>query len=154
MSISKSYFKLSIMSDKLHRLFLDVITNELSDLKIRDINSVQCMILYHAGLAKEKLFVGEFTQRGYYLGENVSYNIRKMVNNGYLIQFEDKDDRRRSYVKLSAKGVKLYEKLDDLFKVQSNDLIQSGINNNDLIELNERLTSIENIMKGMKSGKE
>jgi len=150
LSITQNYFRLAVVSERLHRLFLETIKIYLSDRQIRDINSVQCLILYNVGF--EKITVGEFTKRGYYLGENVSYNLRKMVNNGYLMQFENKDDKRSSYVKLSKKGSELYETLDELFKDHSLDLEQCGMDNKDLNKLHGMLNSIENFLEVIKNG--
>ena len=57
--------------------FLDVIKTELDRLKIDDINNVQTLILYN--INSEQLTIGELTNRGYYLGSNVSYNVKKLV---------------------------------------------------------------------------
>ena len=150
LSVTQNYFRLAVVSERLHRLFLETIKNYLSDKKIRDINSVQCLILYNVGL--EKITVGEFTKRGYYLGENVSYNLRKMVNNGYLMQFENKSDKRSSYVKLSKKGSELYKTLDELFKDHKWDLKQCGMDNNDFNKLYSMLNEIENFLELIKNG--
>ena len=65
-----------------HRQFLEVVKTELDRNSIVDINNVQALILFN--ISDEELTVGELTNRGYYLGSNVSYNVRKMVENGYL----------------------------------------------------------------------
>ena len=70
--------------ERLHRQFLDVVKAELDGQRIRDINNVQALILFNIG--QDELTVGELTQRGYYLGSNVSYNVKKMVEHGYLTQ--------------------------------------------------------------------
>ena len=69
--------------ERLHRRCLEVIKTELDRSGVRDINNIQSLILFNIG--EEELTVGELTQRGYYLGSNVSYNVKKMVENGYLI---------------------------------------------------------------------
>src|SRR3546814_3709702 len=75
-------------------LFRSVIKSDLDRQGIRDLNNVQALILFNIG--EEELSIGELTQRGYYLGSNVSYNVKKMVENGYLIQERSPHDRRRS----------------------------------------------------------
>ena len=57
---------------------------ELDRTGIADINNIQALILSNIG--KEELTVGELTNRGYYLGSDVSYIVKKMVENGYLEQ--------------------------------------------------------------------
>ena len=63
--------------ERLHRLFLDVIKAELDAIRVRDINNVQSLILY--SIAGNEISIGELTQRGYFLGSNVSFNLKKIV---------------------------------------------------------------------------
>ncbi len=63
--------------ERLHRLLLDVIKDEFERLGRSDVNSVQALLLYNIGDAE--LTAGELTSRGYYLGSNVSYNLKKLV---------------------------------------------------------------------------
>lgn len=69
------YFESITLIERLHFLFLDVMKTELDRLRIFDINNVQCFILYNVG--KNEMTVGELSNRGYYLGSNVSYNLKK-----------------------------------------------------------------------------
>lgn len=108
------YFESVSMIERLHRLFLEVMRAEIEHMQILDINNVQAVILYNIG--QEKLAVGELTHRGYYLGSNVSYNLRKMVSNRYVIQEASPHDRRSSHVRLSAKGLDLYAKIDKIME--------------------------------------
>ena len=66
--------------ERLHRLLLDVIKDEFERLGRTDVNSVQALLLYNIGDAE--LTAGELTSRGYYLGSNVSYNLKKLVDAG------------------------------------------------------------------------
>ena len=109
--MKESYFDIVVMIERLHRLFLDVIREELDLLSKMDITNVQALILYNIG-KNNQLTVGELTNRGYYLGSNVSYNLRKMVKNGYVNQVPSAHDRRSSHVKLSPKGNDLYASLN------------------------------------------
>ena len=95
--------------ERLHRQFLELVEVELDRLKVEDINNVQSLILFHIG--RDNLTVGELLTRGYYLGSNVSYNVRKLVETGYLVQDRSVHDRRSSRVFLSDKGLALYDKL-------------------------------------------
>ena len=100
--------------ERLHRQFLEVVKNELEHLGVHDISSVQALLLFNIGEAE--ITVGELTTRGYYLGSNVSYNVRKMVENGYLIQERSAHDRRLQRIHLPDKGLALYRKLDEVFR--------------------------------------
>jgi DNA-binding MarR family transcriptional regulator len=96
--------------ERLHRQFLELVRTELDSLGIQDINNVQALILFNIGPVE--LTVGELTLRGCYLGSNVSYNVKKMVENGYLLQERSAHDRRSIRVRLSPKGLDLCAKLD------------------------------------------
>lgn len=100
--------------ERLHRYFLDVVKVEIDRKGIQDVNNVQAMILYNIGY--DEMTVGELTLRGYYLGSNVSYNVKKMVENGYLEQERSVHDKRSIRVKLTDKGKGLYEILNAMFK--------------------------------------
>src|SRR5437879_7266992 len=95
--------------ERLHRHFLEVVKLELDGIGIPDINNVQGMMLYNIGDAE--MTVGELTLRGCYLGWNVSYNLKKMVENGYLAQEHSLHDRRSIRVRLTEKGVKLRDRV-------------------------------------------
>jgi DNA-binding MarR family transcriptional regulator len=82
--MNKAYLNVISLIERLHRQFLEVVKLELDGMGIRDINNVQAMVLFNIGDAE--MTVGELTLRGCYLGSNVSYNIKKMVEQGYLSQ--------------------------------------------------------------------
>jgi DNA-binding MarR family transcriptional regulator len=98
--------------ERLHRHFLEIVKLELDGLGVHDINNVQGLILYNIGDAE--MTVGELTLRGCYLGSNVSYNVKKMVENDYLVQERSEHDRRTIHVRLSEKGKKLRDELSKM----------------------------------------
>ncbi|MEC8026897.1 MAG: winged helix DNA-binding protein [Pseudomonadota bacterium] len=112
------------MIERLHRQFLEVVKTELDRNGIVDINNVQALILFN--ISDEELTVGELTNRGYYLGSNVSYNVRKMVENGYLLQERSSHDRRSIRVRLSAKGHDLRQIIAAMFAQQAHALSRYG----------------------------
>ena len=120
------YLTVIRLIERLHRQFLEVIKGEIDRLGIRDINNIQALILYNIGA--DELTVGELTHRGYYLGSNVSYNVRKMVENGYLIQERSTHDRRSIRVRLSDKGLKVRDKVEEILDEQASKLGDTGIN--------------------------
>src|SRR3954449_9553393 len=103
--MSEAYLEVISFVEQLHRRFLEIVKLELDGLGIHDINNVQGMMLFNIGEAR--MTVGELTLRGCYLGSNVSYNVKKMVENGYLAQERSVHDRRSIHVKLTDKGTKL-----------------------------------------------
>ncbi|MCX7352421.1 MAG: MarR family winged helix-turn-helix transcriptional regulator [Proteobacteria bacterium] len=122
--MKEEYFDSVQALERLHRLFLDVVKAELDHLAIFDINNVQTIVLCNIGT--NQLTIGELTNRGYYLGSNVSYNLRKMVQNEYIIQVPTPHDRRSSQVKLSQKGLDLYKKFDRIFHNHAEGLNNKG----------------------------
>jgi DNA-binding MarR family transcriptional regulator len=119
-AVIEQYLESIHLIERLHRQFLEVVKGELERQDIQDVNNVQAVILYNIG--KDELTVGELTNRGYYLGSNVSYNVRKMVENNYLIQERSTHDRRSVRVRLSEKGIVLHELLDNMFAAQAEKL--------------------------------
>ena len=107
--MNNEYLEAISLVERLHRHFLEVVKLELEGLGIHDINNVQGMMLFNIGDAE--MTVGELTLRGCYLGSNVSYNVKKMVENGYLAQHRSPHDRRSIHVKLTEKGIELRDRL-------------------------------------------
>ncbi len=124
------YLTVIRLIERLHRQFLEVIKGEIDRLGIRDINNIQALILYNIGT--DELTVGELTHRGYYLGSNVSYNVRKMVENGYLIQERSTHDRRSIRVRLSERGLEVRQKVEEIIDEQATKLGETGINDEQL----------------------
>jgi len=139
--VKNVYIETILLIERLHRRFLDVIKAELERMHVEDINNVQTMILYNIG--KEELTIGELTNRGYYLGSNVSYNVKKLVENGYLIQERSPHDKRSSRVKLSEKGLALCNQIDELYQQQVEKLIGGELDVNTLSRMNSTLRHME-----------
>lgn len=135
------YFDTIMLIERLHRLFLDVIKAELDRLNILDISNVQCFILYNIG--KNQLTVGEVTNRGYYLGSNVTYNLKKMIENDYIIQEQSPHDRRSSHVRLSEKGLALYERFEEILSEHTRNMRHNGITDQDLKNSKNLLQRLE-----------
>jgi DNA-binding MarR family transcriptional regulator len=128
--------------ERLHRLLLDVIKDEFERLGRADVNSVQALLLYNIGDAE--LTAGELTSRGYYLGSNVSYNLKKLVDAGYINHQRSMTDRRSVRVKLTEKGQEVCKVVNDLYHRQLKSLQQvGGLAPNDLETLNKALIRLE-----------
>jgi DNA-binding MarR family transcriptional regulator len=100
--VSKEYIDLTLLIERLHRRFLDVLRTELKRIGIRDINGVQALIL--ANIGDDEIVIRDLIERGYYQGSNVSYNIKKLTDYGYLDQERALHDKRSITVKLTDKG--------------------------------------------------
>jgi len=140
--LKQVYTESILLIERLHRRFLDVVNTELDRLKIDDINNVQTLILYN--ISNEQLTIGELTNRGYYLGSNVSYNVKKLVENQYLLQERAPHDKRSTRIRLSDKGLELCKKIDDLYQ-RNVDIASKELNETDLGALNRTLGKLENL---------
>jgi DNA-binding MarR family transcriptional regulator len=88
--------------ERLHRLLLDVIKDEFERVGVLDINAVQALLLFNIG--DHEVTAGELKTRGYYQGSNVSYNLKKLVEMGYMHHQRCEIDRRSVRVRLTEKG--------------------------------------------------
>lgn len=134
------YTESILLIERLHRRFLDVVKTELDRLKIDDINNIQTLILYN--ISSEQLTIGELTNRGYYLGSNVSYNVKKLVENDYLVQERAPHDKRSTRIRLSDKGLALCQKIDELYQ-RNVDQLSKEMNVQALTEMNKTLSQLE-----------
>jgi DNA-binding MarR family transcriptional regulator len=139
--IPTAYHDAIQLIERVHRRFLDVVKLELDKNSIQDLNPVQAMILYNIG--EDDMTVGELTLRGYYLGSNVSYNVKKMVENGYIIQERSIHDKRSIRVHLSDQGLDLFEKLYKMFARHEEEIQKSDMSSDKIKEFNEMMKQME-----------
>src|SRR3989440_4250826 len=132
--MNNAYLEVISLVERLHRHFLEVVKLELEGLGIHDINNVQGMMLFNIGDAE--MTVGELTLRGCYLGSNVSYNVKKMVENGYLVQQRSLHDRRSIHVRLTEKGIRLRDRLIAMHRRHAEMLPKAGVSVEKLQEAN------------------
>jgi len=128
--MNNGYLEVISLVERLHRHFLEVVKLELDGLGIHDINNVQGLMLFNIGDAE--MTVGDLALRGCYLGSNVSYNVKKLVENGYLAQERSVHDRRSIYVRLTDKGSKLRDRLSAMHQRHVEMLTQTAITDKDL----------------------
>ena len=136
-----TYIEAIALVERLHRQFLELVKLELDGLGIHDINNVQALLLFNIGDAQ--MTVSELSLRGCYLGSNVSYNIKKTAENGYLAQERSTHDRRVTYVRLTEKGAKLRDKLQQMHQRQVEMLHQTAVTDEDLQALTKTLGRLE-----------
>jgi len=139
--MKSAYFESIALIERLHRYYLEVLKSALDRRAVLDINNVQSLILYNIG--NDELTVGELTARGYYLGSNVSYNLKKMVENGYLTQERSTHDRRSVRVRLTEKGRKFHEVLAKLFEQQVKNIGRVNLDEPGLVAANEIMKRLE-----------
>jgi DNA-binding MarR family transcriptional regulator len=112
-SLRKHYLETLNLVERLHRQLLDVIKDELDRRDEREINSVQALLLFNVG--DQELTAGELRTRGHYLGSNVSYNLKKLVEAGYIHHERSEADRRSVLVRLTEKGEQVKIMVAELF---------------------------------------
>ena len=140
--MTKNYFfELNPLIERLHHRMLEIVKLELEGLGIQDINSVQAMMLFNIGDAE--MTIGELTLRGCYLGSNVSYNVKKMTENGYLSPERSVHDRRSIRVRATEKGNALSKKLSKMHQRHVELLQAAEITESDLNEVAVTLRRLE-----------
>jgi DNA-binding MarR family transcriptional regulator len=128
--------------ERLHRLLLDVIKDEFERVGILDINAVQALLLFNIG--DNEVTAGELKTRGYYQGSNVSYNLKKLVEMGYMHHQRCEIDRRSVRVRLTDKGRMIRDTVAGLFERHAEGLQRQGVLEADgLDRVNHSLKRIE-----------
>jgi DNA-binding MarR family transcriptional regulator len=136
------YLELLQLVERLHRQLLDVVKDELDRDSLDDLNSVQALLLFNIG--DQELTAGELRTRGHYLGSNVSYNLKKLVDAGYIRHERSAVDRRAVKVSLTESGNAVRAKLSALFERQGTSLSPvGGVDADSLPAVNMALTRIE-----------
>ncbi len=130
------------MIERLHRLLLDVVKDEFERINLLEINSVQALLLFNIG--ENEVTAGELKSRGYYQGSNVSYNLKKLVELGYMHHQRSEIDRRSVRVRLTEKGRKVRTMLSDLFGQHAEGLVKKGlVSVEDMETVNQSLKRME-----------
>ncbi len=128
--------------ERLHRLLLDVIKDEFERVGILEINAVQALLLFNIG--DNEVTAGELKSRGYYQGSNVSYNLKKLVETGYMHHQRCEIDRRSVRVRLTARGREIRDLIAALFERQSAGMQSKGVLGLDRMEeVNSSLRRVE-----------
>ncbi len=136
------YLQALRLIERLHRLLLDVIKDEFDRQGGSELNSVQALLLYNIGEAE--LSAGELKSRGYYLGSNVSYNLKKLVDMGYIHYKRSETDRRAVRVSLTDQGLDARDVIAKLYQRQLGSLEAVGqISSEDFKVLNRALVRLE-----------
>ncbi|KPL54943.1 MULTISPECIES: transcriptional regulator LdtR [Hyphomicrobiales] len=136
------YLEALTLVERLHRRLLDVIKDEFDRMGRDDVNSVQALLLFNIG--ESELTAGELRTRGYYLGSNVSYNLKKLVEGGYVKHERSRIDRRSVRVSLTDKGQTVAKVIDKLYERHIRSIEQvGGIGPGEFKLLNKSLHRLE-----------
>ncbi|MGR3500490.1 MAG: MarR family winged helix-turn-helix transcriptional regulator [Limimaricola soesokkakensis] len=120
-----SYLDSLTLVERLHRLLLDVIKDEFERIGVIEINAVQALLLFNVG--DNEVTAGELKSRGYYQGSNVSYNLKKLVEAGYMHHQRCQIDRRSVRVRLTEQGRRIRDIVDKLFASHAAGMLTRGV---------------------------
>ena len=141
-NVQPHYLEALTLIERLHRRLLDVIKDEFDRKGRADINAVQALLLFNIG--DKELTAGELRTRGYYLGSNVSYNLKKLVEMGFLDHQRSRVERRSVRIKLTEKGSDVCETVRALYEKHVRTVEQvGGINADEFAGLNKALHRLE-----------
>ena len=139
------YLESLTLVERLHRQLLEVVKDEFDRRSRADINSVQALLLYNIG--GKELAAGELRTRGYYLGSNASYNLKKLVAMGFLDHQRSRIDRRSVRIRLTDKGQEVRDIVHMLCQKHVRTLEQvGGINSDDFVTVNNSLRRLERFL--------
>jgi len=136
------YLETLTLVERLHRRLLDVIKDEFDRKGRADINAVQALLVYNIG--DKELTAGELRTRGYYLGSNVSYNLKKLVEMGFVDHQRSRLDRRSVRIRLTDKGRAVRDIIEALYQKHFRTVEQvGGIKADEFATLNKSLQRLE-----------
>ncbi|WP_159586284.1 transcriptional regulator LdtR [Chelativorans xinjiangense] len=128
--------------ERLHRRLLDVIKDEFERQGRSDINAIQALLLFNIGDAE--LTAGELRTRGYYLGSNVSYNLKKLVDQGFVHHQRSRIDRRSVRISLTPKGTEIAKVVSKLYDRHIGSIEQvGGIKADEFRQMNRALQRLD-----------
>lgn len=141
--MKREYLELTRLIERLHRRFLDVLRAELGRMGIKELNAVQALLLSNIG--DEEIAIRDLVERGYYQGSNVSYNIKKLTDMGYLEQERSQHDRRSVTVRLTPKALDVVQRVRELEDHNAAKVEGDGIEKARLEDATETLRHIERL---------
>ena len=140
--IHSLYMESVHLVERLHRRLLDVVKDEFERNGRSDINAVQALLLFNIG--DSELTAGELRTRGYYLGSNVSYNLKKLVDMGFIHHQRSRVDRRSVRVSLTDKGRDVADVVDGLYRRHIGSIEQvGGIGADEFRQMNRALQRLD-----------
>ena len=139
--MNREYLELTRLIERLHRRFIDVLKTELNRIGVKNINGVQALLLTNIG--EEEVVIRDLVERGYYLGSNVSYNIKKLTDLGYLDQERSSHDRRSVTLRLTEKALDVVRRMRELQSNNADAFSKRGAGPEDMEDVCETLRTLE-----------
>jgi len=136
------FFDVLSLVERLHRRLLDVLKNHLEGIGREDLNPVQALLLHNIG--DHEMTAGELKSRGYYQGSNVSYNLKKLVEMGYMKHERSDYDRRAVRISLTDSGQEVRTMIRELYEKHLNELMSDELLSQDEMKaLRRNLRNLE-----------
>ena len=140
--IKGRYLEALTLIERLHRRLLDVIKDDFERSGEPEVNPVQALLLFN--IADSELTAGELKTRGHYQGSNVSYNLKKLVEMGYVNHERSVADKRSVRIRLTEKGQAIRDRVDALYNRQLQSIEEVvGLSIDEFERLNKALTRLE-----------
>jgi DNA-binding MarR family transcriptional regulator len=141
-NIKNRYMESLTLIERLHRRLLDVIKDDFERSGEKEVNPVQALLLFN--ISDAELTAGELKTRGHYQGSNVSYNLKKLVEAGYVNHERSNSDKRSVRVRLTTKGLEVRARVDAMYNRQLQAIEEIvGLNVEEFDRINKALTRLE-----------
>ena len=141
-NVISEYLETLSLVERLHRLLLDVIKDEIERMGRLEVTPVQALLLFNIGT--KVMTAGELRSRGYYQGSNVSYNLKKLVEGGFVEHRRSEVDRRSVRISLTESGAEIHDIVAELFRRHVDELsLAERLNSDGLARMNEDLSRLE-----------
>jgi DNA-binding MarR family transcriptional regulator len=141
-AVRPAYLEALSLVERLHRRLLDVIKDEFERRGNQELNSTQALLIFNIG--DREMTASELRTRGYYLGSNVSYNVKKLVELGYLHYVKSRIDRRTVRISLTEKGRDVQDAIAMLYDKHAQTVEQiGGVSAQEFSLLNNSLSRLE-----------
>jgi len=141
-NIKHRYLEALTLIERLHRRLLDVIKDDFERTGEKEVNPVQALLLFN--ISDAELTAGELKTRGHYQGSNVSYNLKKLVEAGYVNHERSSADKRSVRISLTQKGREIRARVDAMYNRQLQAIEEVvGISADEFERINKALTRLE-----------
>ena len=141
-NIKHRYMEALTLIERLHRRLLDVIKDDFERSGEKEVNPVQALLLFN--ISDAELTAGELKTRGHYQGSNVSYNLKKLVEAGYVHHERSNADKRSVRVSLTPKGLAVRARVDSMYNRQLQAIEEVvGFSVEEFDRMNKALTRLE-----------
>lgn len=141
-AIRPAYLEALSLVERLHRRLLDVVKDEFDRRGNQELNSTQALLIFNIG--DRDMTASELRTSGYYLGSNVSYNVKKLVELEYLHYVKSRIDRRTIRISLTEKGRYIMNAMAMLYDKHAQIVEQiGGVSSEEFCLLNNSLSRLE-----------